>query len=241
VVRAACALYERLNPSYFIHPALYYELLAGVFGVRRVALFASGGGGAIEFADRFLTHQAEFLDMARYVSLASGALAVAAAVWLGTVLSGVSAGVLAGLVVASLPVLQELATSIRVDALGLATLLGAAALVVRWHDRPSRHSLFVAGRHASPPRQLSRRCCCHPAVVRMGAQRDSQFRAACARVSQSGRARAGGVSAAQPLRHPRPAAVSALVLLPGAGAAAQTSARRRAERRPLPHPARTTG
>ena len=144
VVRGLRALYERLNPSYFIHPALYYELLAGVFGVRRVALFASGGGGAIEFADRFLTHQAEFLDMARYVSLASGALAVAAAVWLGTVLSGVSAGVLAGLVVASLPVLQELATSIRVDALGLATLLGAAALVVCWHDRPNRHSLFVA-------------------------------------------------------------------------------------------------
>jgi 4-amino-4-deoxy-L-arabinose transferase-like glycosyltransferase len=144
VVRGLRALYERLNPSYFIHPALYYELLAGVFGARRVALVASGGSGAIEFADRFLTHQAEFLDMARYLSLASGALAVAAAVWLGTVLSGVSAGVLAGLVVASLPVLQELATSIRVDALGLATLLGAAALVVRWHDRPNRHSLFVA-------------------------------------------------------------------------------------------------
>src|SRR4029453_13107229 len=84
VVRALRVLYERLNPTYFIHPALYYELLAGVFGVRRISLVAGGGSGAIEFADRFLTHQAEFLDLARYLSLACGALAVVAALWLGT-------------------------------------------------------------------------------------------------------------------------------------------------------------
>jgi hypothetical protein len=69
---------------------------------------------------------------------------VVAALWLGTVLSGICAGVLAGLVVASLPLLQELATSIRVDTLGLATMLGAAALVVRWHHRPTRRALLAA-------------------------------------------------------------------------------------------------
>jgi hypothetical protein len=146
VIRGLRTLYDGFNPGYFIHPALYYELLALLYGLHRLALWIGGalgsGGG---YLDVFLGHQVELLDLARYASAACGALAVAAAVWLGALLSTVSGGLLAGLVVASLPLLQALGTAIRVDTISLATLLGAAALVVRWYRSPSRRSLLFAG------------------------------------------------------------------------------------------------
>ncbi len=145
VVRALRALYEHLNPSYFIHPALYYEFLAALCGLQLGWLSVTGQlVGGVGFLDYFLVHQWQFLDLARCASLGYGALAVAASVWLGGVLSGTSGGLLAGLIVASLPLLQALANSIRVDTLALAALIGATALVVRCHDNPSRRSLFVA-------------------------------------------------------------------------------------------------
>lgn len=146
VVRALRSLYEHLNPSYFIHPALYYDLLAPLYGLQRLGLSISGRiGGDVAYLDYFLTHQAEFLDLARCASVTYGALAVAAAVWLGTLLSSAGGGLLAGLVVASLPLLQGLGTAIRVDTLALATLIGATALIVRWHRARTRRSLLLAG------------------------------------------------------------------------------------------------
>jgi hypothetical protein len=145
VVRALRALYELLNPSYFIHPALYYEFLAVLCGLQSVWLSVTGKLAAgVGLLDYFLVHEWQFLDLARCASLSYGALAVVAAVWLGGVLSGPSGGLLAGLIVASLPLLQELAICIRVDTLALAALIGATALVVRCHQNPSRRSLFAA-------------------------------------------------------------------------------------------------
>jgi len=144
-VRALRALYDRLYPGYFIHPALYYELLALLYGLQRIWLSVSGAitAGA-DLLDYFLGHESQFLDLARCASVTYGALAVAASVWLGSLLSGVGGGLLAGLIVASLPLLQELAISIRVDTLALATLIGAGALVVRCQQHPSRDSLMLA-------------------------------------------------------------------------------------------------
>lgn len=144
MMRGLRALYEHLNPTYFIHPALYYELLAGVFGIQRLVLAVSGRLGDLGFLDYFLASETHFLTLARSLSLASGALAVMAAVWLGTSLSGIGAGMLAGTVIASLPLLQTLATAIRVDALALATIIAGAALVVRSYRDPSRRSLLLA-------------------------------------------------------------------------------------------------
>src|SRR5262249_37184582 len=42
VVRGLRALYERLNPTYFIHPALYYEFLAVLSGLASVWLSVTG-------------------------------------------------------------------------------------------------------------------------------------------------------------------------------------------------------
>ena len=145
-VRALRSLYDYLNPSYFIHPALYYEVLALLYGIQRFALWISGRvGGGIGYLDYFLTHQVEFLDLARVASAACGALAVAATVWLGALLSSPAGGLFAGLVVASLPLLQALSTTIRVDTIALATLIAAAALIVRWHRAPGRRALRLAG------------------------------------------------------------------------------------------------
>lgn len=145
MIRSLRALYDHLNPAYFIHPALYYEFLASLYGFQRSALgitghFADGSG----YLDYFLGHETQFLALARYASVAGGALAVLAAVWLGAALADAGAGLLAGLVVASLPLLQTLATSIRVDALALAAWLAAAALVARRHQQPGRASLLYA-------------------------------------------------------------------------------------------------
>jgi hypothetical protein len=142
-IRGLRALYEYLDPSYFIHPALYYELLALLYGFQRLVLGMSVGPDS-GFLDYFLAHEWQFLELARYVSVACGALAVVAAVWLGTLLSGTSGGLLAGLLLASLPLLQTMATAIRVDTLAVAAWIAAAALVVRRHQNPDRRSLLLA-------------------------------------------------------------------------------------------------
>jgi hypothetical protein len=145
-VRALRSLYEHLNPSYFIHPALYYELLALLYALQGLWLWLSGRvAGSVGYLDYFLTHQAQFLDLARAFSVACGALAVAATVWLGALLSTVGGGLLAGIVVASLPLLQAQSAVVRVDAIALATSIGAGALLVKWYQAPSRRSLLVAG------------------------------------------------------------------------------------------------
>ena len=146
VIRGLRTLYDRFDPGYFIHPALYYELLASLYGLHRFALSLGGSvGGGTGYLDHFLAHQVAFIDLARCASVACGALAVAAAVWLGALLSTASAGLLAGLLVASLQLLQALGTAIRVDTIALATLLGAAGLIVRWYRVPDRRSFRLAG------------------------------------------------------------------------------------------------
>jgi len=145
VTRGLRALYDCSNPGYFIHPALYYELLALLYGIQRLVLYAAGSVGAgADFLDYFLVHEGQFVNVARSASVGSGALAVLAAVWLGAVLSGAGAGLLSGVIVASLPLLQVLATTVRVDALGLAAWLAATALVVRWDRCPERRTLVAA-------------------------------------------------------------------------------------------------
>jgi hypothetical protein len=145
MIRALRMLYERLNPSYFVHPALYYEILALIYGMERLIVGIGGRlGPGVDFLDYFLVHEWHFLDLARYASVGCGALAVLAAVWLGTVLSGAGGGLLAGALVASLPLLQVLATTIRVDALALAALIAATALAVRWYQYLNRRSLVLA-------------------------------------------------------------------------------------------------
>jgi hypothetical protein len=145
MMRALRALYEFFDPSYFIHPALYYEVLATAYGLARARLWISGAAGTpADFLAYVLAHQDRFLDLARYTSAAGGALAVLAAVALGAALSGASGGLLAGVVVASLPLLRELAGSIRVDTVAMATWLGSAALIVRHDRRGSRASLMLA-------------------------------------------------------------------------------------------------
>jgi hypothetical protein len=144
-VRALRALYEGFDPSYFIHPALYYELLGLLYGIRSLWLSAMHELTAdVRLVDYFLVHQLQFLDLARCASITYAALAVIASVWLGTVLSGAAGGLLVGIVVASLPLLQTLANCIRVDTLSLAALLAATALVVRCRWDPSRRALFLA-------------------------------------------------------------------------------------------------
>lgn len=145
VIRSLRALYQWLHPSYFIHPALYYELLASVFAIKAAVLKLIGALPAgVSFLDYYLAHEAAFSDLARATSLGCGALTIAAAVWLGTLLASPSAGVLVGLTVASLPLMRALATCIRVDALALATYVFGAALVVRWRQHPSPRRFWAA-------------------------------------------------------------------------------------------------
>src|SRR5262249_30866358 len=55
VVRGLRTLYDHFNPGYFIHPALYYELLAVLYGLHGFALWASGSvGGGTGHLDYFL-------------------------------------------------------------------------------------------------------------------------------------------------------------------------------------------
>jgi len=144
MMRALRALYEHGDPSYFIHPALFYELLAMIYGGVRVRLALGGAASSGQFLDYVLTHEAQFLDLARCTALACGALAVQAGAWLAGELAGGGAGLLAALLLASLPLLRTMAVSIRVDTLALAMWLAAAALLVRHGRAPTRRTRWVA-------------------------------------------------------------------------------------------------
>ena len=145
IVRGLRTLYEWGDPSYFVHPALYYEILALVYGVHWIGSLVRGGlADSYSYLDYFLTHQWPFLELARQVSLIGGAAAVVAGTWLGAVLSGPTAAFVSGLLLASLPLLQTLGLSIRVDSLGLATMLTAALAIVRSQQLGNRRSFFMA-------------------------------------------------------------------------------------------------
>jgi hypothetical protein len=53
VVRGLRTLYDGFNPGYFIHPALYYELLALLFGLHRLALWIGGTLGSAAATSMF--------------------------------------------------------------------------------------------------------------------------------------------------------------------------------------------
>lgn len=137
VVRALRVLYEHLNPGYFIHPALYYELLASAFA-------ALQWGRPTSLPESFLSDQNAFLDLARDVSLTCGVAAVAAGAALAESIAGLGAGLVAGVFVACLPLAQTLGVSIRVDALGLATMLFAASRIVRLAEMRDRRPWIAA-------------------------------------------------------------------------------------------------
>jgi hypothetical protein len=139
------ALYERGDPGYFIHPALYYEILAAVFAVHRSVLQHQGAlEPARTYLMQFVSNQTPILELARAVSFAFGCASAVAASLLGFELAGAPAALAAGVGVGCLPLLRFAAGSIRVDALYLFVFLLAVQLILRYHRRPGRRSLALA-------------------------------------------------------------------------------------------------
>jgi hypothetical protein len=140
MARGLRALHEAFNPRYFVHPALYYEALGAVYAAHRASLRLSTDA----YLDRFLSREGELLGLARGVSVFFGALSVAAAAWLAGMLAGPGAALLAGLLVAGLPLTGKYAVFIRVDSLALFCQLAALCLLIRRMRSPSRGSLVLA-------------------------------------------------------------------------------------------------
>lgn len=144
MARGLRALHERLDPAYFIHPALYYEALAGLYGLHRAVLAWTEALGGGTYLDYFVGHEAQLLDLARYASAAFGALSASAAAWLGFELGGWAAAGVAGLLVAALPLHVSYGTFIRGDTLSLALFLVGAALIARRARSVTRVDLLAA-------------------------------------------------------------------------------------------------
>ena len=145
VVRALRALYEWGNPAYFIHPALFYELLAGLFAGHCAVLQLAGVlGEGRSYLDFYLEHTDVLLNLARATSLLFGGLSILGAMQLARKLADERAGLVAGFVLAGSPLLADLATSIRVDTTSLFFFILAVVLILRYRRMPSTSNLVVA-------------------------------------------------------------------------------------------------
>ena len=145
VVRSLRMLYEWGNPAYFIHPALFYELLAGLFASHGALLEMTGGlPGEEGYLDYFLGSPNSLLGIGRWIALLFGAASVVAVMHLARRMADERAGLLAGCAVASLPLLADLSTSIRVDTTFLFFALVAVSAICRYREHPRRDRLILA-------------------------------------------------------------------------------------------------
>jgi len=144
MARAMQALCDYLNPSYFIHPAVYYELLAGLYGIHHFLFGSAGGLNGADYLGYFLANEHTLLNIARYLSVTFGALSVAASVYLAAMLGNKASGLLAGVFMACMPLLRSCSVTIRVDSAALFFLLVAVIVIVRTYGNFTRKGLSAA-------------------------------------------------------------------------------------------------
>jgi hypothetical protein len=125
-------LHERGDPGTFLHPSLFYDVVAAadaaVYGVLRVS---GGAGGAQSMADLLVRDERWFVYAARTVSLLSGFGAMVALWALGRRLWNPLCGLAAAALLAVLPMHAVYSQTVRVDSLFLAVFLFALLAIVR--------------------------------------------------------------------------------------------------------------
>lgn len=120
--RSWCVLFERGNPGNFLHPALFYEAGAALFGALSLGFHSTA-----DVLTDFVLHEAKYLQALQLLAAFFGALTVPVVFELGRRVSGWRAGVVAAGILAVLPLHVEYSQRVRVDS--LCVLLTAVSAV----------------------------------------------------------------------------------------------------------------
>lgn len=144
--RAWCVLFEGGNPGNFLRPALFYDAGAALFSAIYLAGKAAGTFETpVDLLADFVRHEARYLQALQLLAAAFGALTVPVVFEVARRVRGWSAGLVAAVILALLPLHVLYSQRARVDSLcALLTALAALALHrVAEHGR--RRDFVVAG------------------------------------------------------------------------------------------------
>lgn len=137
---------ERGDPAYFIHPTLFYDLIALLYGALLAAARAAGTwSDSLDLMHFLVSREVSAVVLARTVSLAGGLLMVSGTYLLGRRLWDSRVGAVAALLCTFMPQAVLSSTDASPDA--LAAGLGAWSLwtLLRWTDAPSLGRALAAG------------------------------------------------------------------------------------------------
>jgi len=122
--RSWCVLFERGNPGNFLHPALFYEAGAALFGALSLTFHSTA-----DVLTDFVLHEAKYLQALQLLAAFFGALTVPVVFELGRRVGGWRAGLVSAGILAVLPLHVEYSQRVRVDSLCvLLTAVSAVAL-----------------------------------------------------------------------------------------------------------------
>lgn len=139
------ALYERGNPGLFLHPSLYYDVVAAAYAAMFAGVHALGLAPAAQsMSGLFVLDERWFTWTARAVSVAAGALTMWALYAFGRSLWDRTAGLLAAALLAVLPLHAVYSEAVRVDSLFVLTFVVAFWRIVVLLERPGRASADTA-------------------------------------------------------------------------------------------------
>ena len=122
--RSWCVLFERGDPGNFLHPALFYEAGAALFGALSLTFHSTA-----DVLTDFVLHEGKYLQALQLLAAFFGALTVPVVFELGRRVGGWRAGLVSAGILAVLPLQVEYSQRVRVDSLCvLLTALSAVAL-----------------------------------------------------------------------------------------------------------------
>ena len=144
--RSWSVLVENGNPGSFLHPALFYDLGAAVFsGLYLVGRLAGGFHAPVDLFTDFVRHEAKYLQALQVLAAVCGALTVPVVFELARRIGGCRAGLVAGGVLAVLPLHVHYSQRARVDSLCMLLTSLAALALHRLAQHGRRRDFISAG------------------------------------------------------------------------------------------------
>jgi asparagine N-glycosylation enzyme membrane subunit Stt3 len=144
--RSWSVLFESGRPVSFLHPALFYDVGAALFaGSYALGKLSGAWHAPVDLLADFVRHEARYLQALQVLAAVCGALTVPVVFELARRLSGWTAGLVAGGILAVLPVHVGYSQRARVDTLCVLLTAGAALALHRVVERGERRDFVLAG------------------------------------------------------------------------------------------------
>ncbi len=144
--RSWSVLFESGNPGGFSHPALFYDAGAALFSVLYLVGALSGAfHSPVDLLADFVRHEAKYLQALQLLAAGFGALTVPVVFELARRIGGWRAGLVAGGILAILPLHVQYSHRARVDSLCVLLTALAALALHRLAERGRRRDFVCSG------------------------------------------------------------------------------------------------